>query len=293
MYFYEQDGTVSKIHRLPLQVQHQPADFLTEVDLDGQMLEQVLRYYEQSLPKHDRAKQYLEDRCLLNSSAIKHFRLGYADRTLGIKLQRLDKLEEDKSRGALQRLGLVKPTGHEFFRGAIVFPFTDVSGEINGGYGRRIAPRLRWNSSYHVHWLTEKTTFFNTAELIDNTHIILCKNPLDALSWWCSGFKNTLALMGVHSFSQEHLVLLNDCGVKVVYLAFGATEDELSSAWLISKRLKKQKIESHVVIYPDGKDANALLCSSSEPSQVFQHCLDHSLVFANSLKQKPKIHLKP
>ena len=286
MYYHEFDGAVSKIQTLPLTLNKSAPGFLTDVDLDGIVLTQALNYYARALSKNERAQDFLKDRCIFDKEAISQFHLGFADRTLGLSLQRLNQLEQDKSRGALQRIGLLKPSGHEFFRGAIIFPFTDSSGNVNGGYGRRITHKLKSHSVYHVHCLTEQTTFFNVSALEKYSVIILCKNPIDALSWWCYGYKNCISLMGIFGFSKYHLKQLKSHGIKQVYLAFGATEDELSVSWIIGRQLMRTNIAVNFIIYPNAMDANALVQSTDNPQKALHRCLMHSLMVATSIKGK-------
>ncbi len=53
-----------------------------EVDARALLL-QVARYYRETLKKSPEAQKYLLERGLKSSEMIEHFRLGFANRTLG------------------------------------------------------------------------------------------------------------------------------------------------------------------------------------------------------------------
>ena len=92
------------------------------VDADEQAaLRQVLDYYHARLPENPAALAYLKKRGIA-AEAIDTFRLGFVDRTLGLRLPQKNRAEGAALRERLQRLGLLRDTGHEHFRGRIVFP---------------------------------------------------------------------------------------------------------------------------------------------------------------------------
>ncbi len=144
----------------PHQIQHQ--DVLVHQPIarcayndgiaDNLVVNQVLDYYSETLRSHTKALAYLQDRGICQPDLLAHFRLGFADRSLGAQLRTLSHLEEETVRGALMRVGLLRGSGHELFRGSLVFPMLDQDGNILGCYGRRITPKLTAHSAYHVHW---------------------------------------------------------------------------------------------------------------------------------------------
>ena len=71
---------VSTVRRLPAPVERD-AD-------DEELLLQVLRYYHATLQESPEALRYLESRGLRSSELIERFQLGFANRTLGLRLRR-------------------------------------------------------------------------------------------------------------------------------------------------------------------------------------------------------------
>jgi hypothetical protein len=70
------------------------------------------------------------------------FGLGFVDRTLGLRLPQKNRAEGAAIRERLQRLGVLRDTGHEHLRGRVVFPVVAESGEIGTVYGRAIDDKV-------------------------------------------------------------------------------------------------------------------------------------------------------
>jgi DNA primase len=212
--------------------------------------------------------------------------LGFADRTLGLRLQSLGRRQEDLSRGALQRSGLLKPSGHEFFRGAIVFPFFNNDGRVVGAYGRRITPKLKASSVYHVHWFSEDTLFFNGTVINQYDQVIMCKTPLEALVWWCAGFKYVFALMGKSTFNAQHLHALKVSSTRDLYIAFGSSSNDLAESYRIAEQVSNVGINCRFILYPNGMDASTFSTSVTSPESAFSELIDRALQLPFSSETK-------
>jgi DNA primase len=182
--------------------------------------------------------------------------------------------QEEKIRGSLQCSGLIKPSGHEFFRGAIIFPFVDENNNVTGGYGRRITTKLRAGSVYHLHWLSEETTFFNLPILQQHKTIILCKNPVDALSAYCLGYYNVISLMGAQSFDYTHIEKLKQHNVSTILLACGGNIYNRR----IKTKLRRAGFVVHILKLPQGLDMNQCLLSSTVPKSFLSSLINHTLL---------------
>ena len=51
----------------------------------------------------------------------------------------------------MQRLGILRESGHEHFNGSLVFPIFDLDGDVLGMYGRKITPHLREGTPLHLY----------------------------------------------------------------------------------------------------------------------------------------------
>lgn len=273
MYYFENINNVSvlkrlpKCYRFPISTEIEPL-----FNTDDECISQTIRYYQGTLEKSSRAIEYLKLRGIYDVQLINHFSLGFADRTLGLMLKKFGYIQEEKIRGSLQCSGLIKPSGHEFFRGAIIFPFVDESNNVTGSYGRRITTKLRAGSVYHLHWLSEEITFFNLPVLLQHKTIILCKNPVDALSAYCLGYYNVISLMGAQSFDDKHIEKLKQHNVSTILLACGGN----IYTRRIKTKLKQAGIIAHILKLPQGLDMNQCLLSSTVPKSFLSSLINRT-----------------
>ena len=105
---------------------------------DQAALRQVVDYYHARLKENPPALAYLQKRGIGSEEAIATFKLGFVDRTLGLRLPNNQRKEGAALRERLTRLGILRDTGHEHLRGRIVFPVIAENGEIGTVYGRAI-----------------------------------------------------------------------------------------------------------------------------------------------------------
>lgn len=244
---------------------------------DNLVINQVLDYYSETLRHHTKAQAYLQGRGIYQPDLLAQFRLGFADRSLGAQLHKLSHLQEETVRGALLRVGLLRDSGHELFRGALLFPMLDPHGQILGCYGRRITPKLTAHSAYHVHWHREHSGFFNQKALFEFPELILCKSPVEALTWWCHGYPNVAAIMGFSGFEEEHLSILQSSQVRLIYIAFGISRPELDEARRIAHLLADSGIGVRLVLFPQGLDGNAFASTIAEPAKELSCLLKDAL----------------
>ena len=86
----------------------------TPIDTDAedqQVLQQTLDYYHHTLKQSPEALAYLQQRGLDDAELINHFKLGYANRTLGLRLPNKQRKAGKAIREQLQRIGLYRDTG--------------------------------------------------------------------------------------------------------------------------------------------------------------------------------------
>ena len=95
---------------------------------DQKMLAQIVEYYHRTLKASQEAMAYLTWRGISNNQVIERFRIGYADRTLGLKLPSKKVKAGSDIRNRLEKLGLFRESGHEHFTGSLVFPITACDG---------------------------------------------------------------------------------------------------------------------------------------------------------------------
>ena len=117
---------------------------------DGAALRQVVAYYNETLKSSPAAREYLQRRGIDSDEAIERFQLGYADRSLGLRLPAKNRKIGAELRTRLTTLGIVRDSGHEHFNGCLVIPILNRS-EVLGMYGRKIRDDLRPGTAYHLY----------------------------------------------------------------------------------------------------------------------------------------------
>ena len=118
---------------------------------DAKLLVQVIDYYHQALLGSPEALEYLKKRGIASADAIRTFKLGYANRTLGYRLPAKNRVDGAAMRGQLQRIGILRESGHEHLSGSLVIPVLGESGEVLEAYGRKLNDNLRSGTPLHLY----------------------------------------------------------------------------------------------------------------------------------------------
>jgi len=93
-----------------------PAPVALNAD-DQALLAQIIGYYHERLKQSPEALAYLASRGLAHPQLVDTFQLGVADRTLGLRLPDKSRKDGAAIRERLQRIGLIRDSGHEHFNG--------------------------------------------------------------------------------------------------------------------------------------------------------------------------------
>ena len=115
---------------------------------DGRLLQQVADYYAKRLaaPENQAARDYLASRGLEGPELWQRFGIGFADRTLGLRIPEKNRKQGAALRDRLQELGVYRKTGREHLVGCITVPIRNAKGDIVQLYGRRIESCLLYTS---------------------------------------------------------------------------------------------------------------------------------------------------
>lgn len=223
---------------------------------DRVLLLQIISYYTETLKKSPDALKYLEQRGLQSSEMIDQFRMGFANRTLGYGLPDKNRVAGAEMRGRLQKLGIYRESGHEHFNGSVVIPIFNLAGEVVEMYGRKITPGLRAGTPLHLYMPGPHQGVWNEAALAVSKEIILCEALMDALTFWCAGFRHVTASYGVNGFTDEHRAALKKYGTKKIYIAYDRDDAGEGAAQSLAEELLAMGIECFRVQFPKGMDAN-------------------------------------
>jgi DNA primase catalytic core len=232
-----------------------PAPVAMDAD-DRALLAQVVGYYHETLKASPEALAYLERRGIGSQGAIDRFRLGFANRTLGLRLPEKNRKEGEAIRTRLQRLGVLRESGHEHFNGSLVIPVTDESGSVTELYGRKIRDDLRPGTAYHLYLPGPHQGVWNIEAFAASKEVILCEALIDALTFWCAGFRNVTAAYGVAGFTDDHLAAFKRYGTERVLIAYDRDDAGDRAAEKLAVRLAAEGIECWRIQFPKGMDAN-------------------------------------
>ena len=162
-------------------------------------------------------------------------------------------------RAKLQRVGLFRESGHEHFNGSLVVPVLDAHGEVREMYGRKITRAPAAGHAVAPVPAGERIArrgVFNVDALQAAKEVILCEALIDALTFWCAGYRNVTTAYGVEGFTPELLQAFKDHGTERVLIAYDRDEAGERAAAKLAEQLMAAGIECLRIEFPKGMDAN-------------------------------------
>ncbi|HET9182937.1 MAG TPA: CHC2 zinc finger domain-containing protein [Candidatus Angelobacter sp.] len=237
---------------------------------DKKLLEIVVSYYHKTLKEKPDAQQYLVKRGLQSAEMVEHFRLGYSNRTLGYHMPASNRLAGAEQRGRLTELGIYRESGHEHFSGSLVIPIFNLDGDAVQMYGRKITANLRAGTPDHLYLPGPLRGVWNEQALIASKEIILCEALIDALTFWCAGYRNVTTIYGVNNFTDELRAALKHHGTKRIYIAYDRDDAGARAAQAHGEELMSLGIECFRVQFPKGsvKDANECALKTTPAAKI-------------------------
>jgi len=223
---------------------------------DAVLLAETIGYYHERLKQSPEALAYLTKRGINDAALIERFQLGFADRTLGLRLPEKNRKAGGEIRGRLQKLGLYRESGHEHFNGSIVIPIISPTGEITEVYGRKITEGLRPGTPNHLYLPGPHRGVWNESALAEHKEIILCEALIDALTFWCAGYRNVTASYGIEGFTADHLAAFQRHGTERILIAYDRDEAGDRAAEKLAIQLNAAGLDCYRILFPKGMDAN-------------------------------------
>jgi hypothetical protein len=227
---------------------------------EQELLDQVIGYYHETLLASPEALAYLERRGIASRELIEQHRLGFANRTLGLRLPVAQVKAGAEVRGRLQKVGILRESGHEHFNGSLVVPIFDREGHVVEAYGRKLLDNLRAGTPLHLYLPGPHRGVWNERGLIGQAEVILTEALIDAMTFWCAGYRNVTAAYGVEGLTDDHLAAFKRCGVWRVLIAFDRDDAGERGADKAAERLMAQGLECYRIQFPKGMDANEYAC---------------------------------
>lgn len=228
---------------------------------DAALLGQVVDYYHATLKQSPEALAYLESRGITGNAAaqaIDTFKLGYANRTLGLRLPEKTRKAGADIRARLERLGVYRESGHEHLNGSLVIPLMDAAGNVVNLYGRKIRNDLRAGTPAHLYLPGARRGLFNRAAFMQGAceELIVCEALIDALTFWCAGYRNVTSAYGIEGVTDELIAAIQAAQIRRVLIAFDRDEAGERGAAKLADRLLALGVDCYRVQFPKGMDAN-------------------------------------
>ena len=173
---------------------------------------------------------------------------------------------------------MVRESGHEHFTGSVTVPLFDAHGAMVGMYGRKIRNDLRPGTPLHLYLPGPHRGVFNRAALSAERDIILCESLIDALTFWCAGFRNVTSAYGVEGFTSELREALVSGGVRKVLIAYDRDDAGEKAAAKLAPELAGLGMEVFRVLFPKGMDANEYALRVQPADEESRRCASRGAV---------------
>ncbi|MGB6456574.1 MAG: CHC2 zinc finger domain-containing protein, partial [Streptosporangiaceae bacterium] len=239
---------------------------------DAALLADVVGFYHDALAG---AAAFLARRKIADPEAAECFRLGFCDRTLGYRLPHSRTAAGAAVRSSLKRLGVLRASGHEHFRGCLVIPVTDEHGRIGEVYGRRIDDHLKAGVPRHLYLPGPHCGVWNPAAF-SSPELIVCESLIDSLTLWCAGFRHVTASYGTSGWTADHTRLVREHQVSRVLIAYDGDPAGDAGAQSLAAELEPLGIDCLRIPLPAGADINDVAVSSRVPREALGLLLRHA-----------------
>lgn len=216
------------------------------------------------------ALAYLASRGLQHPEVVDRFQLGFANRTLGYRLPAKNRNEGAAIRERLQAVGVLRSSGHENLNGSLVVPVFDAEGRVAELYGRKITHSLRPGTPLHLYLPGPHRGVWNIEALHASREIILCESLIDALTFWCAGFRNVTAAYGTEGMTPDHWKAFETHKTERVLIAYDRDEAGEKAAGKLAEQLTERGIGAYRIHFPKGMDANEYARKLTPASKSFE-----------------------
>lgn len=209
--------------------------------------------YDDEMGKVGRA--YLASRGL-SGATVKRFGLGYSPaygRVMTKHLQNLGFTDEEIH--AAYFAGKSEKGYYDYFRGRVMFPIIDVSGNVVAFGGRVLddsKPKYL-NTSNTPAFIKGKTLFaLNYAKNYCSEYLIMCEGYLDVITMHQAGFQSAVATLGT-AVTPEHARIIKKYTSKVI-LSYDSDEAGVSAANKAIRILEAVGVDARVLKMEGAKD---------------------------------------
>lgn len=235
------------------------------------------KYYQQSLLQNQRALEYVFQKRGLSKAVVQEFQIGYAPDAGDALVQFL--LKKGFTKNELSVGGLTNRFGGDLFRGRMMVPLMDASGQVIGFTGRIIvdepnAPKYLntpqtplYDKSRHVFGLSQAKESIRKGD-----YAVIVEGNLDVVSSHQAGFTQVVATAGT-ALTEAHLKALVRLSPNV-RLAFDGDAAGLAATERAIPIAQAVGVELTIISLPEGsKDPDELI--QKDPN-LWQRAIDQA-----------------
>jgi DNA primase len=249
------------------------------------ILEKATSFFETNLKTEQAILNYLKERGL-EEKDIKKWRIGFSKNewnSLGNYFQKLEVKKE-----VLDKIGLIKKGEkgdyYDRFRSRIMFPISDINGNIIGFTGRIFGTDDQKQAKYIN---SPDTELFNKSKILYGYHLakgairknnfsILVEGQFDVIAAHKMGYLNSVATSGT-ALTDDQLTLLNRLSSRLV-LALDADSAGFRASERAWQMALSKGMDVKIANLPEGKDPGDLLLEDSnkwkEAIKKSKHIID-------------------
>jgi hypothetical protein len=229
----------------------------TEAGDDQALLREVIAFYGLTLKDTPEALSWLMRRAITSPEVVDHFHLGYSNRSLGQMLPPGATKTGAEIRARLQRVGVLRDSGHEHLAGSLVVPVFDEQGAAVQLYGRKIGESFRAGTALEL-WLPGPMRGVWNRDALNEREVVLASGLLDGLTLWSAGERSVLAALTLDAVPDDVLEAMKARRVEQVLLAYPHDDRGDEAAKRIIEALGGTGIAGVRVELPDGMSLNEL-----------------------------------
>ena len=209
-------------------------------------------------PDAKAALSYFTEKRGLSLSTIKHFGLGYAPNSYDALINHMTAKGYTKDELVAGFLAgkSEKGTYYDAFRGRVMFPIIDVSGNVIAFGGRAMdnetKPKYKNSSDTPIYKKTRHVYALNFARHACQETLILCEGYMDVIALHAAGFTNAVATLGT-AITSDQARLMGRYTKKVI-ICYDADEAGQKAAAKALRILNDAGVEVKLVTIPGSKD---------------------------------------
>ncbi len=197
----------------------------------------------------------------LTSAIVGRFGLGYSPPSGKMMLNHLRSLGfKDEEIHTAYFAGKNERGYYDYFRGRVMFPIIDVSGNVVAFGGRVLddAKPKYLNTSNTPAFIKGKTLFaLNYAKNYCTEHLILCEGYLDVISMHQAGFQSAVATLGT-AITSDHARIIKKYTSKVI-LSYDSDEAGVAAANKAIGILEAAGVDAKVLKLEGAKDPDEFI----------------------------------